>query len=189
VDFRNFTYPLPRGWQDADGKEAVLEDGARAFSREDRRIGLKYVTAKFFDANSDGEDEAVVVLRINTGGSGIPQIVYMFRMDGGVPEMIWHFRTGDRADGGLKNVYMENGELVLELFGQDRWVLGEVETMKITGDEEDLCCPTHFTRSRYKWNGSGFRLQGKRLTYLVADPSAPPAENLGEVLEKKQSGK
>ena len=44
-DFKNFTYELPRGWQDADGKEAVLENGVRRMTEE--KIGLSFVTAKF----------------------------------------------------------------------------------------------------------------------------------------------
>ena len=75
-DFKNFTYELPRGWQDADGKEAVLENGSRRTTEE--KIGLLYITTKFFDVTGDGQDEAVVILKINTAGSAIPQIVYVF---------------------------------------------------------------------------------------------------------------
>jgi hypothetical protein len=186
-DFKNFIYPLPRGWQDADGKEAELVDGKRPIvkSDEEQRIGLSYLTTKFFDATGDGQDEAIVILKINTGGGAIPHIVYMFEWKTDKPELIWTFRTGDRADGGLKNIFLENGETVVELFGQDRFILGEIETGKITGDIEQLCCPTHFTRNRYKWNGKNFLLQGKRLTYSTTDKNAPPIENMNEVIEKE----
>lgn len=182
-DFKNFTYELPRGWQDADGKEAVLENGLRKMTEE--KIGLSFVTAKFFDATGDGKDEALVVLKIETSGAAIPQIIYVFEWKDEKPEVIWFFRTGDRADGGLKNIFAENGEIVVEIFGQDRFILGAVETSKITGDEEQLCCPTHFTRSRYKWNGKNFLMQGKRLTFSVADKNAPPIENKIEIIEKE----
>ncbi|MDH3529636.1 MAG: hypothetical protein OEQ28_08725, partial [Acidobacteriota bacterium] len=33
-DFLNYTYPLPRGWQDADGNEVELVDGARRMTKE-----------------------------------------------------------------------------------------------------------------------------------------------------------
>ena len=78
---------------------------------------------------------------------------------------------------------------MIELYGQDRFLLGDTETSKITDDEEQLCCPTYFTRSRYKWNGRNFLLQGKRLTFLTADPAAAPVENMMEVVEKQKSGK
>jgi hypothetical protein len=197
-DFRNFTYPLPRGWQHQDGDEIVLVNGVlepnfreiteemtpdeKAAARSERRIGMSYVTTKYLDADNDGEDEAAVILKIETGGSAIPQLVYIYGWKDGQPELQWSFRTGDRTDGGLKDIRAENGELVIELYGQDRFMLGQIETGKITGDEADLCCPSHFTRTFYKWNGRHFLLQRKRLTYETANPDAPPLENLGDIV-------
>ena len=205
VDFKNFTYPLPRGWQHQDGDEITLTNGnlqpkfknieeemtpeEKAAARAERRIGMSYVTTKYFDVDADGLDEAAVIVKVETGGSSIPQLVYVYTWKEDRPELIWNFRTGDRADGGLKDVRGENGELIIELYGQDRFLLGETETSKITDDEEQLCCPTYFTRSRYKWNGRNFQLQGKRLTFLTADPAAAPLENMMEVVEKQKSGK
>jgi hypothetical protein len=197
-DFRNFTYPLPRGWQHPDGDEIVLVGGKlkpkftdihedmspeeKAEARAERRIGMSFVTVKFLDANSDGSDDAVVVLKVETGGNAVPQLVYIYEWKDGQPSLLWNFRTGDRADGGLKDIRSESGQLVLELYGQDRFLIGQHETSRITGDEEQLCCPTHFTRSFYKWNGKGFIMQGKRLTYEVAKPAAPPLENWGDIM-------
>lgn len=183
VDFKNFTYPLPRGWQDADGSKVTLIDGVRRMSKE--RIGLSYVTTKYGDATGDGEDEAFVILKIETAGSAIPQIVYVFTRRNDEPTLIWHFRTGDRSDGGLKKIYTEDGTMIIELFGKDRYILGEVETMQITGDEPQICCPTHFTRSTYRWNGSNFRMQGKRRTFSLTDADAPPVENQNELQLRK----
>lgn len=190
-DFKNFTYPLPRGWQDSDGKEAELINGKRPMqlSEEVEKIGLSYLMTKFFDATGDGQDEAIVILKIETGGSAIPQIVYIFEWKNEKPHLIWYFRTGDRSDGGLKNIYAENGEIVIELYGQDRYIVGELDTHRIPGDETQICCPEYWTKSRYKWNGSNFRLQGKRLTYSLADKNAPPVENMIEIVEKQHSGR
>ena len=184
IDFTNFTYPFPRGWQDIDSREFTLDGGKRPMSED--KIGVSYLTTKFFDVTGDGEDEAFVILKIETAGSAIPQIVYIFTMKDNEPELIWHFRTGDRADGGLKDIRPENGEVVVEIYGQDRYILGEGETMKITGDEEQICCPTHFTRTRYKWNGNNFPLQGKRLTFSTQDLNLPPVENKAEILEREE---
>ena len=196
-DFKNYTYELPRGWQNPDGTtEITLKDGraapvstqtkesmdeeAKAVAKSQRRIGLSYVTTKYFDVTGDGHDEAVVVLKVETEGAAIPQLVYVFDWKDRRPELIWPFRTGDRADGGLKDIRAENGQFVVELYGQDRFLLGQTETGKITDDLEQLCCPTHFTRTTYKWNGRNFLMQGKRLTFEVADPNAAPQENLGD---------
>lgn len=190
-DFKNFTYPLPRGWQDSDSKEAELVNGKRPMqlSEEVEKIGLSYQTTKFFDATGDGQDDAAVILKIETGGSAIPQLVYIFEWKDEKPHLIWYFRTGDRSDGGLKNIYAENGEVVIELYGQDRYIVGELDTHRIPGDETQICCPAYWTKSFYKWNGRHFRLQGKRLTYSIADKDAPPIENMIEIIEKQNSGR
>lgn len=205
-DFKNYTYELPRGWQNPDGTAEIklvngriapisrdvndsMDDEAKVEAKQQRRIGMSYVATKFLDLTGDGHDEAVVVLKVETGGSAIPQLAYVFTWKEGKPELLWPFRTGDRADGGLKDVRAENGELVVELYGQDRFLLGQTETGKITGDEEQLCCPTYFTRTRYKWNGTSFLMQGKRLTYPVADPTAAPLENYGDIVNNPQKSK
>ena len=205
-DFQNFTYELPRGWQNPDGTaEVTLTDGRiapvaydinekmgdeeKAIARSQRRIGMSFVTAKYFDVTGDGQDEAVVVLKVETGGSAIPQLVYLFTWTDGKPQLIWPFRTGDRADGGLKDIRAEIGEMVVELYGQDRFLLGGVETGKITGDIEQLCCPTYFTRTHYKWNGDSFLMNKRRLTFSVADPHAPPIENLGDKVNAPSKAK
>ncbi len=206
VDFKNFTYPLPRGWQNPDNSDATLTNGKlepifeavhdemddeeKAQARSARRIGMSYVTTRYMDATGDGQDEAFVILKVETTGSAIPLFVYVYDWKDDKPELIWYFRTGDRADGGLKDFRIENGELVIELYGQDRFLLGGIETGKITGDEEQLCCPTYFTRTTYKWNGKAFQLDGKkRLTYSVADPSAPPVENMADIVNAKEKKK
>lgn len=197
-DFKNFTYPLPRGWQHPDGDELTLSNGRlepkfldvddemspeeKAEKKAARRIGMSYVTTKFLDVTGDGSDEAAVILKIETGGGAIPQLVYIFEWKDGKPNLLWNFRTGDRADGGLKDLRVENGEVVVELYGQDRFLLGQTETGKITGDEEQLCCPIYFTRTTYKWNGKSFLMQKKRLTYSVENRSEPPVENMGEIV-------
>jgi hypothetical protein len=76
-DFKNHTYPLPRGWQHPDGDEITLVNGKlqpkfqdvgddmspeeKAVARAERRIGMSYVTTKFLDVDSDGEDEAAAM--------------------------------------------------------------------------------------------------------------------------------
>jgi hypothetical protein len=205
-DFKNYTYPLPRGWQNPDGSDEItlvkgkaspyagkvtedMSDEDKAAAKAQRRIGMSFITVKYMDLTGDGEDEAVVVLKVETEGSAIPQIGYIFAWKNNAPELIWSFRTGDRADGGLKDIRSENGMMTVELYGQDRFLLGGNETGKITDDREQLCCPTFFTRSVYKWNGSTFLMQGKRLTYSMGDSAAAPLENYGDVVNNPSNQK
>ncbi|QQS32133.1 MAG: hypothetical protein IPM50_10670 [Acidobacteriota bacterium] len=202
-DFRNFKYELPRGWQNPDGTtdielqngkaEPVAKDlapsnveAAEIADKSRQRIGMSLVSVKYFDATGDGNDEAVVVLKIETGGAAIPQIVYVFGWKDEKPELLWHFRTGDRAEGGLKCLAPKDGMLAVELYGQDRFILGQIETGRIEDDRPQICCPTHYTRSVYKWNGKNFLIQGKRLTFPIDDPAALPVENMGEKVSQKK---
>lgn len=185
-DFKNFTYPLPRGWEDMDSKDIKLVNGMRRMTAE--KIGMSYVATKFFDVTGDGEDEAFVILKVATGSITIPQIVYIYEWKEGKPELLWYFRTGDRADGGLKKLGVENGELVVELFGIDRYIFTQMETSKIVGDEQRLCCPTHFTLTRYKQQGNNFVLEGDRLTYSLKDLDAEPVRNMNEIRLEEERG-
>lgn len=187
-NFKNFTYPLPRGWQDADSKEVTLDNGKRRVNITEGKIGMEYVTTKFFDVTGDEKDEAVVILRVLTGGGAIPQIVYIYEWNDETPELLWYFRTGDRADGGLKKIYAEEDKLVIELYGRDRYIFSQMETSKIVGDEQQLCCPSHWTKTRYKKEGSSFRLQGDRWTYSLKNEGSPPVKNMNELKLKEERG-
>ena len=185
-DFKNFTYPLPRGWQDADSRVVTLRHGIRRMTKE--KIGMSYVTAKYDDLTGDGVDEAFVILKVRTGSITIPQIVYIFEWRDTKPNLLWYFRTGDRAKGGLKRIYVENGELVVELFGRDRYIFAQTETSEIVGDKQQLCCPSHFTKTRYKKIDRKFVLQGDRLTYSLSNKDAPPVRNMNEAKLREERG-
>jgi hypothetical protein len=143
VDFDNISYPNFPDYSDPDGRKK------------------KYVTLKpgeggpnfinYGDITGDGDEDAMVALGIDNHGSAIPDYVYIFTMEKGKAKLIWDFETGDRADGGLRNVYADNGQLVIELFGKDRVIGGQLYR-----GEEGLCCPSSFTRTRYRWTGKHF---------------------------------
>jgi hypothetical protein len=143
VNFDNISYPNFPDYSDPNGRKK------------------KYVTLKpgeggpnfinYGDITGDGIEEAMVALGIDNHGSAIPDYVYVFAIENGKPKLMWDFETGDRADGGLRNVYADNGQLVIELFGKDRVIGGQLYR-----GEEGLCCPSSFTRTRYKWTGKRF---------------------------------
>jgi hypothetical protein len=115
VDFDKVTYPDFPDYTGSRAKHVTLKAG-------DGRPS--YVN--FGDITGDGAEEAMVALSIKNRGSAIPYYVYIFTMENGKPKVIWAFDTGDRADGGLRQVTAENGQLVIELFGKDRVIGGEV---------------------------------------------------------------
>jgi hypothetical protein len=107
------------------------------------------------DVTGDGIEEAMMMFGIESRGSAILEIVYVYGLKNGKPILLWSFETGDRADGGLCQVYADHGNLVVELFGKDR-IIGK----NLYRGDEPLSGPSSFTRARYEWRGSKFRLKG-----------------------------
>ena len=150
VDFDNISYPNFPDFGDPNGRQK------------------KYITLKpgeggpnflnYGDITGDGIEEGIVALGIDNHGSAIPYYIYIFAVQDGKPRLIWDFETGDRADGGLRNVYADNGQLIIELFGKDRVIGGQLYR-----GEEGLCCPSSFTRTRYKWTGKYFEVLSREV--------------------------
>jgi hypothetical protein len=111
------------------------------------------------DATGDGEEEGLVALGVESGGSAQPHVIYVYGMRGNHPGLLWRFEDGDRADGGLRRIYAENGGLVVELYGKGKIVGGDL--FADDGTPGGDCCPTHFTRARYRWDGERFMLNGE----------------------------
>jgi len=141
-DFRNFKYP---GYCfDVDRHPFTLTDGE---FKEKKKSGMwiKFRNSYFADVTRDGDPDAMVVLSIITGGSAAPNCVYIFsKGKGDHPKLIelWAVETGDRADGGLRKIYDENGDLVIERY------LSEGKL----GD----CCPQYYMKETYRWERDRF---------------------------------
>ena len=121
----------------------------------------------------DGQDEAIVVIKIETTGSAVPQIVYVFTYKEDQPELIWYFRTGDPPTAASKTCGPKTANSFSSFTVRTDSCLARHETSKITDDFEQNCCPTFFTRSSYKWNGRKFQMQGKRSDLFGRRPQSP----------------
>ncbi|HZH32137.1 MAG TPA: hypothetical protein VEY11_15335 [Pyrinomonadaceae bacterium] len=164
VDFANFTFPAKPIY--SDGKKSFrLKDGTYqgrpGIVGAPAPFGLPYpvslVGTGYGELTHDDKEEAMVVLAESVAGTAIPFYVYIYSMRGDRPEFLWAFAAGDRGDGGLRKVYAENGELVVELYGKNTGI-GDI------GDKEEAgaCCPKSFTRTRYRRRGGRFRQKGCR---------------------------
>jgi len=152
VDFKNFTYS---GTDDYPGI-FKLKNGEKPYEHM-REDGIDLYKTEYADLTGDGEEEAILSMSIQTGGSAIPNLIYIYTLKNDKPKLLWSFITGDRADGGLKKLYVENGELVVELFGDS----------KIVGDKWSFSIPKEkylgdgrlsiYTSNRFKWNGKKFK--------------------------------
>jgi hypothetical protein len=147
VDFDDIAYPNFPDFSGSKRKSITLKPGEGGPSH-----------INYGDVTGDELEEAMVVLPIEIHGSAIPYYVYIFTMEEERPKLIWDFETGDRADGGLRQVYSDSGQLVIELFGKDR-VIGS----QLYKGDEGLCCPSSYTQTRYKWTGRSFQQISKEV--------------------------
>ncbi len=183
VDFKNFTYPklptgkcsmnevrLINGRYDASADIAGKHPAVDCWSVE---VGL----ITYGDVTGDGEEEAIIELYAESGGTEASEDVFIYAMRSGNPVLLWKFETGDRAEGGPRRIAAENGELVVELFG-----VGTSIGKKLYGTEDvGACCPKHFTRTRYRWFGTQFQQDGSEEVFEnpsgnsnpVTSPSPP----------------
>ncbi|MBO0862585.1 MAG: hypothetical protein J2P21_29610 [Chloracidobacterium sp.] len=158
IDFNNFTYPWPKDLVDPTSFKRTfqLKNGELTATRTpDGMIdgmGMFLRNVVYGDVTGDGVEEAIINMSIQTGGSAIPGIVYIFSIKGNQPKLLWYFSTGDRADNGFRRAYALNGDLVLELNSP----------IEKKGD----CCPTRFTLTRYTWQGKRFRKKQQELHLL-----------------------
>jgi len=100
-------------------------------------------------------------------GTAITYYVYVYTMKANYPNLIWAVGTGDRSQGGLRKVYAENGELVIELYGNNSRVNGNV-----FGDDFSACCPSSFTKPRYRWARGHFVQHAKSEIITIGKQSA-----------------
>lgn len=156
IDFKNFTYTGPDDYQDTF---RLLGGEIPYVHRKVTGIVLNEVI--FSDLTKDGAEEAILVMGVQTGGSSLPNLVYVYTLGDDKPKVLWKFISGDRAEGGLKKIYAENGEFVVELFGQNRFGNDKWHYEMADGEPHGLCCPTAFTRIRFHWNGTKFVPAGK----------------------------
>ncbi len=158
-DFKNFTYPeadygyssLKRGVVDWGRSQYFykLEDGEEPEIRN--KAGLlknspaSFSSLEYSDLTGDNEPEALIELSILTGGSALANSLYVYTWSHKHPQKIFSFSTGDRADGGFRKMYVDNGDLVIELNAGDE-----------NAPDCDGCQSTRLMRLRYKWEGRKF---------------------------------
>lgn len=165
VDFANFTFPLngpllghgslvwlgkPTSAHQrqpihlVDGKDLTKESSFKMDGKEYAQYeGFTLQSVSFADLTGDGRDDAIVVLRYNTGGTQTTNYVYFYTFELERLVLLAYCHTGDRAYEGLNAVYGDHGVLVFELFDPD----------KRQGD----CCSSGVIVQRFKWRAGHFQ--------------------------------
>lgn len=104
------------------------------------------------DLTGDGVDEAVALLAVNFGGSGVFESFVIVQNVGGVPEHIASIGLGDRSR--VTDVAIRNGVLIAD--------------MVVHGPDDPMCCPAQLVRRRW-------RLENGQPVEIAA--AAEPAES------------
>lgn len=166
VDFSHFTFP----------KYPVYDLERKRYITLKRGEGAPFYIA-YGDITGDGAEEALLALGIESRGSAIPHVIYIYGLQGNHPRLLWRFEDGDRADGGLRRIYAENGGLVIELYGKRADGKGKIVGSDLFAEDGMMggdCCPSHFTRARYTWNGKRFVLKGEPEVLLNPEGHGSP---------------
>jgi len=136
---RNAQYELPdiKTVQLVEGKfESKYGEGASQVNRgELTRMALG-------DLNGDGASDGVVILAVNTGGSGV--FVYMLVVvnRNGAPQQVAAELLGDRVD--VQNLAVKEGQIVLNALG--------------FAPGDPMCCPSQSVSRTYRLQGNALQV-------------------------------
>lgn len=124
----NLTYQI-------DGEYITLQNGKREFNPgsdrgiHDKAIFVHFVDHAFGDIDGDGSSDAIAVLQVSDGGSGIYYYLSTVYNDHGSPKVIGPaFVLGDRLE--FRSVSIRDGKVAAQLM--------------MHKPEDTLCCPSLF---------------------------------------------
>lgn len=161
VDFKNFSYPYVHlsGWPDhlqwmslrlqqhirlINGKWDERDDTEKSYGLSFSGFTLEGV--QYARLSSHSSEDAIVVLRYDTGGTQYHYWVYIYGYSEGKPKLLGFFHAGDRAAHGLYQVFVRDQVLNVLLFDPKF--------------QEGDCCSSGYLNYRFRWNGEGFQSMG-----------------------------
>lgn len=114
-----------------------------------KNIGSFTAKPSFGDLTGDGIDEVAVRVFYHLGGSGSFTGVFIYSLRDGSTEFIGQIKGGDRALGGIENVQIEGGQVIV----------------KSAEADEDACmaCYQYLDTKKYRYDGHGFVQVGKTM--------------------------
>jgi hypothetical protein len=158
ADFKNLSYP-----QTDEYEGFKLKDGTKNQKKDED--GAKLQNIEYGDVTNDGIEDAMIDISPLMDGNCQCEMVFVYTMKNSKPKLIWSFDTWDRAEGGFKKVYAENGNLVVETFGDNKFENDKWSFNLPKEGATGLCCPTAYTKIVFKWNGEKFVPFGERQVF------------------------
>jgi hypothetical protein len=162
IDFLNFIYPNKSSGYSSIQSTIKLVNGDFEFYNPKESF-LWLVSAEqrnitYADLTGDGEEEAIIELFSHSGAAGGEHFIYIYTMVGSHPQLIWFFETyGSGTDvGGIKNEYVQDGDFILELYGENKLSESRATVNEMAEGYECDRCYKEFTRVRFHWSGKRF---------------------------------
>lgn len=122
VDFRNFRYYPTLLNEGMPSKVSVkVVNGSYSRKDADGEVTVKVTDIAYGDLTGDKMDEAVVLTECNTGGSIWSDDGFLYTMRNGKPVLLSRIEGGDRANGSIRAVRIEDGLLKVERHEPDRF--------------------------------------------------------------------
>jgi hypothetical protein len=125
VDFKNFSYPLSSHmlsharlqWLDMSPGGSIKGQSVRLVNGKDTTglpgFTLQYV--EYADVTGDGKEDAIAVLRYDSGAAQNINYVYIYTLANGQPKLLAYCHTGGGTHLGLRKAYGQRGQLVIEM--------------------------------------------------------------------------
>jgi hypothetical protein len=184
IDFKNFSYPWvhPNGWPDhlqwmslrlkqriqlVNGKWDERDDSNKANGVQFSGLTLEGV--QYAKLSGNHSEDAIVVLRYDSGGTQYHYWVYIYGNSGGTPKLLGFFHAGDRAAHGLYQVFGSDRVLNIRLFDPKF--------------QEGDCCSSGYLNYQFRWNGEGFEAIGKPISGSTDSASRRPVSVFGLPIE------
>lgn len=158
VDFNNFTYHWYPKWEYMLSKrtEFTLQNGKLELdvsNGSNEPAAFELANIQYGDVTADSIEEAIITIKIDVMGNSMPYALFVYSLIDGAPRMLWVHETGDRADGGLRNVYVTTDHLLaVDQYNPDQLNSSDGESIAF-----GLCCPKTLTHTLYKWHDSEFK--------------------------------
>jgi hypothetical protein len=171
IDFNNFTFDWYPTWADAPatGRRIILNNGEMNldfdYGKEPRKFFLIDEGVKYGDLTGDGNEEAVLVLRIITSGTARSNLVFVYIISEQRPKRLWVYETGDRWDYGYHAASINNGQLIVERY--------KPSVIEYQGKKHGMPSSDTYLRDYYKWGGSQFRRVHTEAVPADSSDSAP----------------
>jgi len=125
-------------WDERDDAEKA--DGSQ-FS------GLTLEGVQYARLSSGNSEDAIVVLRYDSGGTQNHYWVYLYGNSNGKPKLLGFFHAGDRAYYGLGEVFVKDRILNVRLFNPKL--------------RQGDCCSSGYINYQFRWNSEGFEAISK----------------------------